>query len=224
MHGSGSSESIASGYGLEGPGIESRWGRDFPHLSGPALRPTQPPVQCIPGLSRGKQRPERNADPSPPSSAVVMKGYSYTSTPPIGCTVCTEPQCLYMGALYLYIYLTCMIRDRKEINFADLEFPWLGQATDSSDKQRSCSSACRFERIKMIYSVMYWLCPPHCLVQIQISSELHCAVYCLLLTPRSKDNSNANEALQHKLLSCRSHTDANSAMYSIPYEQKSGQH
>ena len=44
---------IASRYGLEGPGIESRWGRDFPHLSRPALRPTQPPVQWVPGLSRG---------------------------------------------------------------------------------------------------------------------------------------------------------------------------
>jgi len=27
--------------------------------------------------------------------------YSYTSTPPIGRTACTEPQCLYKGALYL---------------------------------------------------------------------------------------------------------------------------
>jgi hypothetical protein len=48
-----SSVSIATDYGLDGPGIESRWGRDFPHLSRPALRPTQPPVQWVPGLSRG---------------------------------------------------------------------------------------------------------------------------------------------------------------------------
>jgi len=36
---------IATGYGLEGPGIKSRWGRDFPHLSRPALGPIQHPVQ-----------------------------------------------------------------------------------------------------------------------------------------------------------------------------------
>jgi len=38
---------------LDGPGIEYRWGRDFLHLSKPALKPTQPPVQWVPGLSLG---------------------------------------------------------------------------------------------------------------------------------------------------------------------------
>ena len=45
-----SSVGIATGYGLDGPGIESHWGRDFPHLSRPALGRTQPPVQWVPGL------------------------------------------------------------------------------------------------------------------------------------------------------------------------------
>jgi len=31
--------------------------------------------------------------------------FTYTSTPPMGRTACTEPQCLYYGALYLYLYL-----------------------------------------------------------------------------------------------------------------------
>jgi hypothetical protein len=36
---------IATDYGLDGPGIQSRWGRDFSHTSIPALRLTRPPVQ-----------------------------------------------------------------------------------------------------------------------------------------------------------------------------------
>jgi hypothetical protein len=44
---------IATRYGLDGPGIESQWGRDFPQLSRPALRPTQLLIQWVPGLCRG---------------------------------------------------------------------------------------------------------------------------------------------------------------------------
>ena len=44
---------IATRYWLDGPGIESRWGRDFPHPSRLTLRPTQPPVQWVQGLYRG---------------------------------------------------------------------------------------------------------------------------------------------------------------------------
>jgi hypothetical protein len=61
-------------------------GGDFPHLSRPALGPTQPSVQWVSGLSRGKVRLGRAADHSPPSSAEVMEEYSYTSTHPLGHT------------------------------------------------------------------------------------------------------------------------------------------
>jgi hypothetical protein len=44
---------IATGYGFDGPGIESRWGRDFLHLCRLVLRPTQPPLQWVPDLSWG---------------------------------------------------------------------------------------------------------------------------------------------------------------------------
>jgi hypothetical protein len=47
-----SSAGIATRYGLDGPGIESRWGRGFPLPSRTSLYPTQPPIQWVPGLSR----------------------------------------------------------------------------------------------------------------------------------------------------------------------------
>jgi hypothetical protein len=54
-----SSVGIATGYELDGPGIESRCGRDFSHTSRPALVPTQ-------GPGCGAYHP-------PPSSAKVKK-------------------------------------------------------------------------------------------------------------------------------------------------------
>ena len=50
---SDSSVGIAIRYGLDGPGTESRWGRDFPHTSGPTLWPTKPAVKRVLALSRG---------------------------------------------------------------------------------------------------------------------------------------------------------------------------
>ena len=43
--GRNSSVGTATLYGLEGPGIESRWGRDFPLSSRPAIGSIQPTVK-----------------------------------------------------------------------------------------------------------------------------------------------------------------------------------
>jgi len=45
---------ISTVYGLEGPGIKSRWVRDFSYPSRPALVSTQPPIQWgpFPALKR----------------------------------------------------------------------------------------------------------------------------------------------------------------------------
>jgi hypothetical protein len=60
-----SSVAVATRYGLDGPGIESQWTRDFPHPSTPAPGPTQPPVQWVPGLFPGVKRPGRGVDYPP---------------------------------------------------------------------------------------------------------------------------------------------------------------
>jgi hypothetical protein len=64
----GSSVGIETGYGLDGPGIESRWGRDFSHTSRPALG-LYNGYRVFPGV----KRPRRGADHPPPSRAEVKK-------------------------------------------------------------------------------------------------------------------------------------------------------
>ena len=44
---------MATTYWLDCPGIESQCGKDFPHQSRSALRPTQPPIQWVPSLFPG---------------------------------------------------------------------------------------------------------------------------------------------------------------------------
>jgi len=62
--GPGSSVGIATNYWLDGPG-SNPGGDEIFRPSSPALGHTQPPVQWVPGLSRGYRRPGRGTDPHP---------------------------------------------------------------------------------------------------------------------------------------------------------------
>ena len=112
----GSSDDIATGYVLEFRGSIPSGCEIFRTCPD---RPWGPPNLLYNGyrvFTGNKERPGRDADPSPLSSAVIKIKYSYTSTPPMGrtaCTVhlylyspidrtaCTEPQCLYSTAILL---------------------------------------------------------------------------------------------------------------------------
>jgi hypothetical protein len=97
---------VATGYGLNDRGseFESRQGQEFYFFmsSRPALGPTQPPIQWVPGaLSPGVKRPGREADHSPPTNAEVKKMWFYISLHGIVlnwlCTGTTSPYLTMRG-------------------------------------------------------------------------------------------------------------------------------
>ena len=104
VRGPGSSVGITTGYGLDGRGGSNPGGGEIfctcpdGFWGPPSLLYNG--YRVFPG---GKERPARDADPSPPSSAVVMKEWSYIFTHPMGHTARTEPQCLYKSALYVVL-------------------------------------------------------------------------------------------------------------------------
>jgi hypothetical protein len=74
----------------------------FPRTYISSIRPSQPPIQWIPGvLSLGVKRPGLEADNSPPSSAEVNSERNYTSTAPI-CLYGVEWEKSTFNLLYQY--------------------------------------------------------------------------------------------------------------------------
>src|SRR5215475_13460510 len=79
-------------------------------------RPWGPPSLLYNGyrvFPEDKKWPARDADPSPLLVPWSTKGYSYTSTSPMGRTAYTEPQCLYKGDLYLTLFFTYSFGNRS---------------------------------------------------------------------------------------------------------------
>jgi len=121
--GPGSVVGIATGYGLDGTGKESQWGRNFPHLSRPALGPPSFMYNWYRVFPGGKERPWRVADPSPPSSAVGherLELYLYSpygtyglykaSVPVQGCTLAFFFYCVQGAKLKCHIHMAPSLR------------------------------------------------------------------------------------------------------------------
>jgi len=68
-----SSVGIAIRYGLDSPAIESWWGRDFPHLSRPALRIYPASYTMVTGFLPGVKRPGRGVDHPSPSRIKIKE-------------------------------------------------------------------------------------------------------------------------------------------------------
>jgi hypothetical protein len=100
--GPGSSVGIVTVYGPDDPGIESLFGARFsaPVQTGPGAHPASRTMgtESFSGVKSGRGV---TLTPHPLLVPLVMKEYSYTSTPPMGCTTCTEHQCLYSRAILL---------------------------------------------------------------------------------------------------------------------------
>ena len=64
---------IATRHGLDGPGLDFRWRRDFPRPFRPALGPAQPPVQWVPVLPSGSKAAGAWRWPPTQSSAEVKE-------------------------------------------------------------------------------------------------------------------------------------------------------
>ena len=103
---------IATDSELDGPGSNNPGGDEIFRPSRPALGPTQPPVQWVPGLSLGcKVRPGRAADHSPPSSDRGHGTVELCLYPPSG------PHRACNGITLPYIEIFCLANAKEWSTF-----------------------------------------------------------------------------------------------------------
>ena len=88
------------------------YSRAIPLLPLRAVRPVQSPSACTVELYLYSPY-----GPYGLYRASVPVQYSYTTTPPMGRTACTEPQCLYKGALYFYFYPIQLTRQTQFVSY-----------------------------------------------------------------------------------------------------------
>ena len=103
---------IRTFYRLDGPGIESWWGGDFPHPSKPTQVPTQDPIQCVPGLFPGVKQPEHGAYHPPLLAPRLKKEHSYDLLPLWGFVVCSRVK-------FAFLYHICFSFDTNVTVYTD---------------------------------------------------------------------------------------------------------
>ena len=121
-----SSVGIAAGDGLDGPGIESQRGRDFPQPSIPALGPAQTPIQQVPGLFPGSEAGGRGVDHRPPFSAEVKGKVELYCYSPLGFDD------LFQRELYVLLWSVIWSTAESESRVAQLLRQATGCRTDES--------------------------------------------------------------------------------------------
>jgi len=142
----GSSVGIATGYGPDGPGIESRWGARFsaPVQTGPGAYPTSCTMDTgsFPG---GEERPGRDADPSPPSRAVGHERVELYLYSPYG------PYGLYRASVHVQRCTLPFVWDRRPHQ------SMCSRPFDSCPISRSLKMTAlfSFETLRAIYAASY---------------------------------------------------------------------
>jgi hypothetical protein len=90
--------------GLDGPGIESQWGRDFTHQSRSSMG--QLPIKWVPGVSRGAKRPGHGVYHPPPTSAEIKERVELYLLSPLVLRSLFQVD-LYFIFIYIYIHTGC---------------------------------------------------------------------------------------------------------------------